>query len=86
MLKDEAIKQLKHFKSFHNGSYGVPINMAIEALEREPVLDKIRAEILEKCFDVPYENQAFDYGLKIVKWSDVREILDKYKAESEDKG
>ena len=52
------------------------------------VLDKIRIEILEKCFDVPYKNQAFDYGLKIVKWSDVREILDKYykyKAESENK-
>ena len=59
------------------------LNMAIKALEQEPILDKIRSEILEKCFDVPYENQAFDYGLKIVKWSDVREVLDKYKAESE---
>lgn len=54
-------------------------------LEQEQVLDKIKAKILEKCFNVPYKNQAFDYGLKIVKWSDVREILDKYKAESEDK-
>ena len=53
-------------------------------VERE-VFDKIKAEILEKCFDVPYENQAFNYGIKIVKWSDVQEILNKYKAESEGK-
>ena len=53
--------------------------------DKNVVLDKISNEILEKCFDVTYKNQAFDYGLKIVKWSDVREILDKYKVESEDK-
>ena len=52
--------------------------------DKNKTLDKIRAEILEKCFDVPYKNQAFDYGLKIVKWNDVHEIIDKYKAETEE--
>lgn len=47
MTKDEAVKQLKHFKSFHNGSYGEPINMAIEALEQQPCEDVIdRAEAM----------------------------------------
>ena len=59
------------------------VSMMKKAIRNGIPLDKIRAEILEKCFDVPYKNQAFDYGLKIVKWSDVRGILDKYKAESE---
>lgn len=56
-----------------------PSDCPVKALEQEPVLDKIRAEILEKCFDVPYKNQAFEYGLKILKWCDVSEIIDKYK-------
>ena len=50
-------------------------DIAIKALEQEPILDKIRAEILnfkEKC-------NASDYlGCGIL------EIIDKYKAESED--
>ena len=59
------------------------IKETVESIWGKPpyteLLDKIRAEILEKCFDVPYKNQAFDYGLKIVKWSDVLDIIDKYR-------
>lgn len=36
MTKENAIKALKQCKSFHNGSYGEPINMAIGALKQEP--------------------------------------------------
>ena len=35
MIIDEAIKNLKKLKSFHNGSYGTAINMAIKALEQQ---------------------------------------------------
>ena len=89
MTSEEAIEILTRYKEESEEDYYVKrakaLTMAIKALEQESVLDKIRAEILEKCFDVPYKNQAFDYGLKIVKWSDVREILDKHKTESEGK-
>ncbi len=54
---------------------------AIEALKQKPVLDKIRADILERSFEVPYENQAFDYGIRLVKLEDVEHILDTYKEE-----
>ena len=36
MTNKEAIKQLKKCKSFHNGSYGEALNMAIKALEQQP--------------------------------------------------
>lgn len=36
MTNEEAIKQLKKCKSFHNGSYGTAINLAIKALEQQP--------------------------------------------------
>lgn len=55
------------------------------AIQKEinSVLDKIRVEISEKSFEVPYKNQAFDYGIKLVALQDVRHILDKYKGEVE---
>ena len=34
MTNDEAIKDLKKLKSFHNGSYGTAIDLAIKALEQ----------------------------------------------------
>ena len=36
MTNEEHIEQLKKLRSFHNGSYGRSINMAIEALKQEP--------------------------------------------------
>ena len=33
MTNEEAIKQLKKCKSFHNGSYGTALDLAIKALE-----------------------------------------------------
>lgn len=50
-------------------------------LKQKPILDKIRADILERSFEVPYENQAFDYGIRLVKLEDVEHILDTYKEE-----
>lgn len=35
MTNEEAIKSLKKLKSFHNGSYGTAIDLAIKALEEQ---------------------------------------------------
>ena len=34
MTDEEAINNLKKLKSYHNGSYGTPIDLAIKALEQ----------------------------------------------------
>ena len=62
----------------HDCELGQALDMAIKALEQEPVLDKIKAEInqITDTMGVSY-NQ---YVSKI----DVLQIIDKYKAESED--
>ena len=39
--EEEAIKNLKKLKSFHNGSYGTAIDLAIKALEQQPCEDCI---------------------------------------------
>lgn len=36
MTNEEAIKSLKSLKSFHNGSYGTALELAIKALEQQP--------------------------------------------------
>ena len=36
-MKEQTISNLKKLKSFHNGSYGVDIDRAIQALEQEPL-------------------------------------------------
>ena len=58
--------------------------MALKALEQEPVLDKIRAEIDVARFidkDTKLCKNANASGLEVAM-----KIIDKYKAESEDKG
>ena len=65
-----------------NDEYFEATNMAIKAIEQEPILDKIRAEISdfeEEVFNRPNTDYS-DYAA-------VRhclEIIDKYKAESEE--
>lgn len=48
MTIDEAIKSLKSLKSFHNGSYGTALDLAIKALEQQP---KTGHWIEEEVFD-----------------------------------
>ena len=62
-------------------------NYIIKLLEQEPktnVLDKIRAEIIEKYWDcdICKYNGHFNIRGDI---NDILQIIDKYKAESEDK-
>ena len=63
----EEVKQLDDSIYQYNTKYLEALDMAIEALEQEPILDKIRAEIMMKD------------GLE-----EALEIIDKYKAESEE--
>ena len=62
------------------------LDMAIKALEQEPktdVLDKIRAEIEDIAFDwqeIDGEHENF----MVVDLNDALQIIDKYKAESEE--
>ena len=54
-------------------------DMAIKALEQEPVLDEIRAEITALPKTYPFMNHIDTY----VKEDDVLRIIDKHKAESD---
>jgi len=82
MTRDDAIFTMEYFKlHFAKREAVEAFDMAIKALEQEPILDKIRAEIMD------FEEELFhrpntDYS----DYSAVRhcvEIIDKYKAESE---
>ena len=64
------------------------LDMAIKALEQEPILDKIRAEIMELDYDI--ETIGFDLNdmpqtemIHTVCREEVLRIIDKHKAESE---
>ena len=60
-------------------------NLALKALEQEPILDKIRAEIQDIAFDwqeIDGEHESF----MVVDLNDALNIIDKYKAESENDG
>ena len=55
------------------------LDIAIKALEQEPVLDKIRAEIAD------LDDTDYDYEGYYKAVTDALQIIDKYKTESEDK-
>lgn len=81
MTREEAIKGLK---VLHRDFSGYKPNeemfdMAIKALEQEPILDKIRAEIEHM------PSELTEDGRRMVRRVSVFQIIDKYKAESEDK-
>ena len=67
-------------------------DMAIKALEQDPVIDKIRAEIetkygqcdiCEYFEDYDYEENDISEYRPIGNIADILQIIDKYKAESE---
>lgn len=79
MTREEAIKELKFNKE--DDTFVISdeaLDMAIRALEQGLVLDKIRAEIVDLGQRTMNDNRAS--GI----WA-CRDIIDKYKAESEDK-
>lgn len=60
----------------------IALDMAIKALEQEPVLDKIRAEITEYAMP-DFEYHGCGGSQKIVELEDVLEIIDKYTKEGD---
>ena len=64
---------------------GKIIEWEYRPLEQEPVLDKIRAETIEKYWDCDICKWKSGHYLIRGDISDILQIIDKYKAESEDK-
>ena len=85
--RNNAIKVLKNFDLnnpkinsllFSADEITNAFNMAIKALEQEPILDKIRAEI-----DKIYEREGNSVDC-LNALDELKEFIDKYKAEAED--
>lgn len=70
MTREEALNIL-HNASVYHPDYLDALNMAIQALEQEPILDKIRVELLAIS--------EYDY----IPTRNAMEIIDKYRTESE---
>jgi hypothetical protein len=90
MTREEAIicikgiKNLGHDMFTEQKDFQECLDMAIKALEQEPILDKIRAEIWDLQYgdeekSMTDEDRADAYNNAIRQ---VIEIIDKYKAES----
>ena len=83
MTREEEIMQLRLTswaqRDQGNNYLANAIDTAIKALEQEPILDKIRAEIENDWQLKKYPSSPFSCGLRRAI-----EIIDKYKAESED--
>jgi len=76
---ERCIENLKKLKSFHNGSYGADIDMAIKAMKAESILGKIKADIEQAYCKVENDyDKGRNSGLYIAT-----QIIDNYKAESE---
>lgn len=62
--EEQTISNLKKLKSFHNGSYGTDIDMAIKALEKEPCEDAISRQavinLTKGCNNALVEPRIFD--------------------------
>jgi len=86
MTREEAIKLIDtHTVCFYNEIDSPTLqalHLAIEALQQQPVLDKIRAEILENSIE-DYKYHGCGTDELIIETSEVLHILDKYRAESE---
>lgn len=88
MTKEDAIELVKSAFDIWEDKYSVgndmnrehkARDMAIKALEQEPILDKIRAEIMKLQTYKMFVGENTVY----VERDDVLQIIDKYKEESE---
>ena len=59
--------------------YKEAVDMAIEALKKEPMLDKIRAEIAKRTIE-----QGFHTDEWSISYDELIKIIDKYKVKSEE--
>jgi len=80
MTNGEAIKELEIHETYRDFAISEEaLDMAIKALEQEPILDKIKEEIKENTYFIneTTEKEGIDFET-------VEKIIDKYKAESEE--
>jgi hypothetical protein len=93
MTNEEAIKLLDDITSYcdftdeygdmiDSDPYYEALDMAIKALEQEPILDKIRDELIENSIE-DYEYHGCGTDELIIETSQVLKIIDKYKVEGE---
>ena len=85
MTREEAIKILQGAIKKPNtkdGYLGQALDMAIKALEQEPVLDKVRTEIEEQVLESL--SDGGDDWFAAEKVNECLEIIGKYKPESEE--
>jgi hypothetical protein len=84
MTRKQAIRELKiRFVGEYDRQREAK-DMAIKALEQEPILDKVRAEIEEHC-GLAKENHCryCSYCNNLMGVREILEIIDKHKAETE---
>ena len=86
MTREEAIDILQNTSFFGRtmDDIDTAIDMAIKALEQEPVLDKIRTEICKSKTKHEMQIAERDIKAKLLIsdiYCDIVNILDKYKAE-----
>ena len=91
MTKEQRLELLKQIEkdiyvsslesTFLDDAKSCAIHSIINELEQEPILDKIRAEIVKKHLSIVEKND-FDNG-RTYGYEEVLGIIDKYKAESE---
>ena len=83
MTREEAIDLLDNLigmiEDNHNSDYDTALKMAIKALEQGDVLQEIRQEIVNLVKTYPFIDHMDSY----VKETEVLEIIDKYRVESE---
>lgn len=102
ITKEEAIEILKDLWRYEHSEYPEKdirkaLDIAIKALEQEPVLDKLKSEILDTLYvDSLIFGELIDFKNGKISADDVIEefnrvtrievlkIIDKYKAESEE--
>lgn len=73
MTREEAIDRLKGLYGNRYSEQEEALDMAIQALEQEPILDKIRAEIAE------YKDDKIIHAERNEMIDIVLEIIDKYR-------
>lgn len=87
MTREEAIKRLTDIHKF-SGLLGLEtadkqaVSMGIDALEQEPILDKIIVEIADITDTVEINPESFWNTKLYVRYNDVLNIIDKYRAEN----
>ena len=83
MTREEAIKNIKEHCYFANliPQAKEALDMAIEALEQESILDKVRTEIMDWQTDI-HDNE-YDAENHDFVFEGIYEIIDELKAESE---